>query len=202
MKIQAQQLLPHDGVNNSVPRSIKPTKLKLIMKTFPLILAALLVTFACHAQPLMPPRPIGMPPLAPPAVAPAKDPVNYLIRVEWKDPKGGTKSLEVLTTEGNFDLNTIQKDSVKINNNDVPITLKFSGTLRELTGEKGRLEMFLGRTVPYVTGNYGSGPFTSSSYSQLNVGLQTAFIVTFDKPVVIQNDENGEISVLVKRMKD
>jgi hypothetical protein len=70
-----------------------------------------------------------MPP--PPPFAPAKEPVNYLIRVEWKEPKGDPKFLEVLTTEGQFNLNTIQKNSVKINNNDVPVTLKFSGTLKE-----------------------------------------------------------------------
>jgi hypothetical protein len=124
------------------------------MKTFPLIIVALLAAFACHSQPMpVPPRPL-MPP--PPAVA--KDPVNYLVRVEWKEPKSDPKFLEVLTTEGQFNLNTIQKNSVKINNNDVPITLKFSGTLRELSDEKGRLQLFLGRTVPYVTGTSGIGP--------------------------------------------
>jgi hypothetical protein len=62
--------------------------------------------------------------------------------------------------------------------------------------------MYLGRTVPYVTGTYGSGPNASSSYQQLSVGLESKFIVTFGKKVVIQNDESGQISVLVKRMKD
>ena len=174
------------------------------MKTYPLILATLLVAFACHSQPAPAmPRPLMAPPGAPPPAAmPAREPVNYLIRVEWKDPKADPKSLEVLTTEGNFDLNTIQKNSVKINNNDVPVTLKFNGTLRELSDEKGRLQLFLGRTVPYVTGTSGSGPNASSSYSQLSVGLQSTFIVKFNKPLVIQTDENGEISVLVKRIED
>jgi hypothetical protein len=176
------------------------------MKTLPLILVALLVAVACHSQPMpAQPRPFMLPPGAPgvpPAAAPAKDPVNYLIRVEWKEPKGDPKSLEVLTTEGQFELDTIQKNSVKINNNDVPVTLKFSGTLRELSDEKGRLQLFLGRTVPYVTGTSGSGPNAMSSYSQLSVGLDSAFVVKFGKPVVIQTDENGEISVLVKRIED
>ena len=41
-----------------------------------------------------------------------------------------------------------------------------------------------------------------STYSQMSVGLQSTFVVKFGKPVVIQNDENGEISVLVKRVED
>ncbi len=144
------QLLPARGVCNPVPRFIKPANTELIMKTCPLIIAALLVAFVCHSQPPPgPPRPFVPPQGAPPPVAaPARDPVNYLIRVEWKDPKADPKSLEVLTTEGNFELDTIQKNSVKINNNDVPVTLKFNGTLRELSAGKGRLQLFLGRTVP------------------------------------------------------
>ncbi len=179
------------------------------MKTYPLIIVALLATFACHSQPMPAPQPFRPPPVqlatppgAPPAVAPVKEPVNYLIRVEWKEPKGDPKSLEVLTTEGQFELDTIQKNSVKINNNDVPVTLKFTGTLNALNDEKGRLQLFLGRTVPYVTGTIGSGPSASSSYSQMSVGLESTFVVKFGKPVVIQTDENGEISVLVKRMED
>jgi hypothetical protein len=59
--------------------------------------------------------------------------------------------------------------------------------------------LFLGRTVHYVTGTRGSGPDATSSYSQLSVGLNSNIIVTYGKPVIIQNDENGQISVLVRR---
>ena len=170
------------------------------MKTFPLIIVALLVAFASPAQPL--PHPINVLPGSPPAVAPAKDPVNYRIRVEWTQQKGDPQSLEVLTTEGHVELDTLQKNSVKINNNDIPVTLKLDATLTAINDEKGRLQLFLGRTVPYVTSTMGSGPNAPSTYSQMSVGLQSAFIVTYGKPAVIQSDENGEISVLVKRMKD
>ncbi len=183
------------------------TKPNIAMKTISLLTVVLFLAVAGQAQ--FPPQrlpglpPPGLPPGAPPpAVAPAKDPVNYLIRVEWKEPKSDPKFLEVLTTDGNFDLNTIQKTTVKINNNDVPVTLKFSGTLNILNDEKGRLQLFLGRNVPYVTGSFNNGMGASSSYSQMSVGLNSTFIVTFGKSVVIQNDENGQISVLVKRMKD
>ena len=153
----------------------------------------------------MPPRPALPPPvvqLPPTAVAPAKEPVNYLIRVEWKEPKGDPKFLEVLTTEGHFNSTPSRKIPLKINNNDVPVTLKLNGTLNAISDGKGRLQLFLGRTVPYVTGTTGSGPDTRSSYSQMSDGLESTFIVKFGKPVVIQTDENGEISVLVKRIED
>ena len=176
------------------------------MKTYPLILAALLVAFACQSQPApgappMPlPRPAMPPPPMMPVAAPAKPPVNYLIRVEWKEPKGDPKSLEVLTTEGHVQLDTLQKNSVKINNNDVPVTLRFNGTLTALNDEKGRLQLFLGRTVPYVTGSYGRPARPPTQ--QMSVGLDSTFIVTFGKPLVIQTDENGQITVLVKRAED
>lgn len=166
------------------------------MKTFQLFVIVLFAAIACHAQP----APFGqrLTPGASPAVA-AKEPVNYVIRVEWKAAKEDPKFLEILTTEGSFNLNTIQKNSVKINNNEVPITLKFSGSLAALDGEKGRLQLFLGRTVPYVTGTSGSGPGAMSSYSQMSVGLDSIFVVNFGKSQVIQSDENGDISVLVTR---
>jgi hypothetical protein len=174
------------------------------MKTYSLMLAALFTAIACHSQPVTWHTPPGQPPPQmgqSPAAAPARDPVNYLIRVEWTEPKGDPKSLEVLTAEGNFELDTLQKASVKINDTDIPVTLRFNGTLNEINENKGRLQFYLGRTVPYVTGT-GGVPGAISSYSQMNVGLQSAFIVTYGKPVVVQSDENGDISVLVKRIEN
>jgi hypothetical protein len=125
--------------------------------------------------------------------------VNYTIRVEWKDAKKGANSLQIVTTQGNFELDTLS-GAVKINDSDVPTTVKLTGTLTELNPEKARFQMFLGRTVPYVTGSYaGSGGGRSSSYSQMSVGLQSTFIVTFGKPLVVQTDDNGTVTILVKR---
>lgn len=171
------------------------------MKIIPLLAGALFLAVAGQAQTPFQQRPQPLPPpgVPRPFAVPQREPANYLIRVEWKDPKGETKSLEALTTEGHFELDTIQKNSVKINNNDVPVTLKFSGSLNAINDEKGRLQLFLGRTVPYVTSTNSSG---SSSYSQMNVGLDSAVIVHFGKAEVIQNDENGQITVLVKRVED
>jgi hypothetical protein len=163
------------------------------MKSFSLFIASLCIVLACHAQ--------SAPPSNPPGTT-AKNPANYLIRVEWTEPKNDPRFLEVLTTEGQFDLNTIQKNSIKINNQDIPITLKFSGTLTAFNDDEGKLQLFLGRTVPYITGTVSYGPTPTSSYSQMNVGLQSAFIVHFGKPETIQTDENGKISVLVKLEED
>lgn len=171
----------------------------------PIVFATILfLAVGCQAQPTLQQH---LQPGSPQAgssssVAPAKDPANYRIRVEWTREKGDSQFPEVLTTEGPFTLDTIQKSSVKINNSDIPSTLKFSGTLTELSDDKGQLQLFLGRTVPYVTSTFGSGPNASSSYSQLSVGLDSTFIVHFGKPIVIQTDENGQISILVKRLDD
>jgi len=167
------------------------------MKTLSLFAFTLFLAVVSHAQPMSPSRV----PVTDAAKNPV-NPVNYVIRVEWKEPKGDPKFLEVMTTEGGFQLDTIQKNSVKINNNDVPVTLKLTGTLTALDREKGKLQLYLGRTVPYVTGTFGNGINTSSSYSQLSVGLQSTFIVKFGKPLTVQNDENGDISILVKRDED
>jgi len=163
------------------------------MKTFCLLLVSFCLVLASHAQPASP---------SGPTAAAAKKPVNYLIRVEWTEPKSDPRFLEVLTTEGEFQLDTIQKNSAKINNQDIPITLKFTGTLTALDEDTGKLQLFLGRTVPYVTGSFGNGLSQSSSYSQMNVGLQSTFIVHFGKPETIQTDDNGKISVSVKLQED
>jgi hypothetical protein len=108
----------------------------------------------------------------------------------------------VLTAEGTFTLDTIQS-SVRIDDNDIPTTVSFNGTLTPLNPEKGILKVFLGRTVPYVTGSYSPGNGkSSSSYQQLRVGLNSTFTVTFGKPMVIQTDENGEVSIVVKRVEN
>ena len=172
------------------------------MKRYPWTLAALLIALTAYSQSPSPPP--GLPAAPPPPGAPAanmeRDAVNYLIRVEWKTPSSESKFLEVLTTEGQFDLNTIEKNPVKINGNDVPTTLKFSGSINPVGTDKARIKLFLGRTVPYVTSTSNAGGINSmSSYQQMSVGLNSTFIVKFGKSIVVQNDETGQISVLVTR---
>jgi hypothetical protein len=139
---------------------------------------------------------------APLSAAPPEEtnaPVNYVIKVLMKDAKGNSSSLQVTTIAGQFQLDTLQKNPAKVGNMEVPSTLKMTGTLAVISEQKGQLKLFLGRTVPYVTSTYnnGSPSGNSSTYSQLSVGLDSAFVVTFGNPLVIQVDDNGEVSVLV-----
>jgi hypothetical protein len=92
------------------------------MKSIPLIAAVLFLAVGGQAQPTFQQRLQSMssPPGPSPAVAPVKDPVNYRIRVEWATEKGEPQFLEVLTTEGQFNLDTIQKSSVKISSRKRP----------------------------------------------------------------------------------
>jgi hypothetical protein len=163
------------------------------MKSVSFVVIILFIAVTCQAD-----LPMTHPPgLSPTAVTNQgnNDAVNYTIRVEWKDAKKGASSIQLETTEGQFELDTLS-GTTKINDTDIPNTIKLNGTLTELSTEKGRLALFLGRTVPYVSSTYAGN---SSSYAQLSVGLQSTFIVTFGKPLIIQTDDNGTVSILVKR---
>ena len=162
------------------------------MKSISFLAIITLFLFACQAAPPTTSSPESSQPTV-------KEAVNYTIRIEWKDAKKVASSIQIETTEGQFELDTLS-GTTKINDSDVPNTIKLNGTLTELSVKKGRLQLFLGRTIPYVTSTYaGSAGMKSSSYSQLSVGLQSTFIVTFGKPLTVQTDDNGTVSILVKR---
>jgi hypothetical protein len=76
---------------------------------------------------------------------------------------------------------------------------RFNGDLKALDAEHGRLQLFLGRAVPHVT--RGGGPPGSTSIQQRQEGLSSTFIVTFGKPVLVQKDGNGAVTVLVESVK-
>lgn len=122
--------------------------------------------------------------------------VNFVVRVEWKNKNEPVQSLQVLTTEGNFHLNTSQPGTLKINGSELPISLSLEGDLKVFDAERGRLQLFIGRTVPY---QISSG--SSSAIQQRQEGLNCAFVVAFGRPVIIQKDAQGEVSVLVEREK-
>jgi len=170
------------------------------MKSPRLLALAWLCAVACQAAP----PPVAPPPAAPvpatPAVAADTQNVNYSVRVEWRDTKKGTNSLQLVTCDGNFNLNTIS-GTVTLGDADIPITVKLQGALTVLDADQGRLQIFLGRTVPYPTSfSTGPGAKGNGSYSQMSVGLDSRFIVTFGKPLVIQSDDNGEVAILIKRL--
>jgi len=161
---------------------------------------AMLCAVTCQADPpAMPPAPTPST-LSQPAVTKAEA-VNYIICVQWKDAKGTTNLLQVVTVEGEFKMNVTQRYSAKINDSDVPVIITLSGRLAVLSPEKGRLDLLLGKKEPFMTTTRGTGRTNApvSSYQYCDVGLNSTVVVTFGKPLVIQTDENGEVSLLVKR---
>ncbi len=170
------------------------------MKALPFLIAATLWAVVCQAQPTFAPPSASAPSMATPPATSTNDPANYVISVQWKDTKLGSRFVQMMTAEGSFNLDALEHSTMKINGPDIPTTLKLSGCLTLLSPEKGRLKLFIGRTVPYMTGAaQGPNGTTPPSYQQLTVGLDSTFIVIFGKPLVIQGDENGQISILVKR---
>ena len=164
------------------------------MKTLPVLAIAALWAAASPAAP--PVSSAG----TPAAAANTNEPANYLISVQWKDTKMGSSFVQVMTAEGPFNLDALEHNTMKINGPEVPTALKLSGALTVLSPEKGRLTLSISRTVPYMLGQTKETRTTSpSSYRQPTVGLDSTFIVTFGKPLVIQGDENGQISIQVKR---
>ena len=173
------------------------------MKAISFLITAIvtaLCAVTCQAEPPSALPPAGAPSMASPPATSTNEPANYVISVQWKDTKLGSSFVQMMTAEGPFNLDALEHSTMKISGPDIPTTLKLSGNLTLLGPEKGRLKLFIGRTVPYMTGaTRGPGGTSSSSYQQLSVGLDSSFIVTFGKPLVIQGDENGQISILVKR---
>lgn len=129
------------------------------------------------------------------------DAVNYTVRVQWKDATGTTNLLKVMTTGGEFKMDTIQPHSVKINNSDVPVIVTLTGRLTVLSPEKGQIYLVLGKKMPIVVSTSGTGRTNSpvSSCQYCDFGLKSTVVITFGKQLVIQADENGEVSLLVKR---
>ncbi len=128
---------------------------------------------------------------------PTVNPVNYVLRVDWKSNVGGSNIIQLLTSEGAFKLNTSQPGAVQVNDAELPVSVTVDGTLTALSSQQGQVHLFLGRSVPYVT--RGAGPPGTSSIQQRQEGLTLTFLVTFGQPVLVQKDGNGEVSVLVER---
>jgi hypothetical protein len=176
------------------------------MKTLQILFVTMLSVAVCQAQPSSASFQQRLASIIDSSQPPADTnaPVNYVIKVLMKDSKGENSTLQVTTIAGSFELDTLSTNTAKINGGNIPSTLKMSGSLTTISDQKGRLKLFLGRTVPYVTStvNNGTSFGVASSYSQMSVGLDSAFVVTFGKPLVVQVDDNGEVTVLVTREAD
>ncbi len=127
-----------------------------------------------------------------------RPPVNYVVRVDWISPKSGTNFLQLIATEGTFKLNGSQPSAVRIGDSELPVSVNIDGNLKALNSEQGQLQLFLGRSVPFVT--HSGGPPGSASVQQRQDGLTSTLVVTFGKPLLIQKDGNGEVSISVERV--
>jgi hypothetical protein len=136
---------------------------------------------------------------SPEAPPPPAHHVSYVVHVDWKSQPGGSNSLQIVTAEGTFRLDGTQSSTAKVGDAEVPVSVNVNGDLKALDSEHGRLQLFLGRTVPYLTQG-GRSP-DSSSIQQRQEGLSSTFIVTFGKPVLLQKDGNGAVTVLVESVK-
>ena len=172
-----------------------------VAKTAALWLLLMAVT-ACPAaaQPLpgggpMMPRPARGMPEPRPAPELTNAPANYLVRVEWKETGGNGGSIEVLTGEGNFQLSSSLPGTGKSDEAGLQIPVTLNGNLKVINSDKGQLQLFLGRSIPYTV----SSPGQLRSIQQRQEGLTVTFFVTFGKQVVAQKDGNGEVFVLVKQ---
>jgi hypothetical protein len=161
------------------------------MKTLFSLVVVALGLIVCQGQPAT---------VTPPATVSTNESANYVISVQWKDTKMGSSYLQVMTSEGSFNVEALEHNTMKINGPDIPTTIRLSGDFAVLSPQKARLKLSIGRIVPYMTGSSkGAGGTVPSTYQQLSVGLDTTLIVTLGKPLVIQGDENGQISINVKR---
>lgn len=161
---------------------------------------AMLCTVTCQADPSAAPSAPTPSTLSQPAAIKAEA-VNYIVHVQWKDAKGTTNLFQIVTVAGEFKMDAIQPLSVKINNSDVPVIVTLTGRLTVLSPEKGQIYLALGKKMPIVTSTSGAGRTNSpvSSYQYCDFGLKSTVVITFGKQLVIQADENGEVSLLVKR---
>jgi hypothetical protein len=138
----------------------------------------------------------------PPQPYAATNAADYVVRVTWTRDKDTTQFLQVMTTEGNFQLSTSLPTAAAVQATQVQVpssNVNFGGELKVINSEQARLSVSLGRSVPIIEGHTGPSGSSTSTYQWHQEGLSSSFIVTFGKPMVIQKDPNGEVSVLVKR---
>jgi len=150
----------------------------------------MLAALACQAAETAPPSEASPPPV---------NRANYVLHVDWTSQRGGTNSLQILTSEGNFRLDGSQPNTVKVGDSEIAVSMNLSGDLRPLDSQHARVQFFLGRNVPYVT--HSGGAPGSTSIQQRQEGLNSTFLVAFGKRILIQKDGNGEVSVLVERVE-
>jgi len=181
------------------------------MKTYLIVLLAVTSTAlaqqnpAPNATPLNPPPTpagVGLPPRhnrEPEDVVNSKS--NYRIRLEIKEGKEAPMEISVVTADGRVKADIMNPKRLVIDEREVPSTVKFTGTLSVLSSDKCQFNLFLGRTIPYVTGTHKEPDGkTTSQYQQMQVGLETTVILEVGKPLVVQSDTIQQVKVTLEKM--
>jgi hypothetical protein len=188
-------------------------------KTTCALLAAITTALAPAQQPLTPqfPQPpppiparplparVSQPGLSPEALSPRAilPKTNYRIRVEIKEGKDAPVEISVVTSEGKVRTQMVSPKRTIIDDREVPSTLDLTATLNPLGEDKCQLTLFLGRTLPYVTGKVpGPEGKSMSQYQQMQLGLDTTVILQVGKPLVIQSDPTQQIKVTLEKPVD
>ena len=90
------------------------------MKSLLVLGFSFFLVLTCPSQVIYPQPPSPSTPMAGPAFTNTS---NYAIQIQWKTSKSETNFLRLLTTDGLFNLDTVQTNRVKVNNNEIPASL-------------------------------------------------------------------------------
>lgn len=118
--------------------------------------------------------------------------VNYLLALELDPVKGEPRQWKYVTTEGDLAISSLSKEGVRMDDHEIPVSVSFDATIQALTEEKCRVKLFLGRSVPYVTGR--------STVQQVQVGFSGTVVLESGKPLVVQDDDSQRVTVTLTRL--
>ncbi len=183
------------------------------MKTYLIVLLAVTSIALAQQNPVPGRMPMNPPParpgLAPPALrnqepdAVVRSKTNYRIRLEIKEGKEAPIEISVVTADGRVKTQMMNPKRIVIDDREIPSTLGFTGILTVLGSNKCQFNLFLGRTIPYVTGTHkGPDGKTTSQYQQMQVGLETTVILEVGKPLVVQSDPSQQVKVTLEKVTE
>ncbi len=126
---------------------------------------------------------------------------NFRIRLEIQEGKEAPMEISVVTADGRVKTQMVSPKKTVIDDREVPSTLDFTGTLTALDSDQCQFNLFLGRTIPYVTGSHkGPDGRSVSQYQQMQVGLETTVILQVGKALVVQSDPLQQVKVTLERV--
>lgn len=128
--------------------------------------------------------------------------VNYRITLEIKEPGLEARVWKYVATDGDLEINSLMRETVKIDADQLPRVVTLNATLRTVSEDTCRVKLLVGRTVPFVTGVSGSAgaATTRSQIQQVQVGFSGTVLLDMGKPLVVQDDDSQRMTVTLERM--